>query len=419
MGSVMREITSPTNRLVYKINENDEITTITIAINKTNDLKNINLSKGTIICSIEELEDEIQLFNFIKKFFEIIKMTYKINPNTQFNFVINTKEEEEKLKNIANFLNQNNIKCYIVETEDYKKQKQLQTNKVEQIKEEQKEIIATGSKEIIKQGPNGEILKYVESNGNIYDNNFNMSINEQKQQLLNKWLKDPIKSNEISKMSKEALDIELTRIVTLNLKKYNLNNPTMTNQLKHNEYANIANNISKKEDGKVNAELGIVQNGVYNSHEFTVVEQTNNGYNIAIPTTTEKTISSTTGINNSSLTSTNNSNMNNSNQLLEEQIDTRDVLNNIYYIDEYTKEIYDINGELVGTLGSIYYIDINNHLVKNNEVIGTIENIKDMPLEKTNGKKRVLEKPNGYISFLLFSIIMSLAMLIYIVITLT
>ena len=67
----------------------------------------------------------------------------------------------------------------------------------------------------------------------------------------------------------------------------------------------------------------------------------------------------------------------------------------------------------------IYYIDINNHLVKNNEVIGTIENIKDMPLEKTNGKKRVLEKPNGYISFLLFSIIMSLAMLIYIVITLT
>ena len=43
MGSVMREITSPTNRLVYKINENDEITTITIAINKTNDLKNINV----------------------------------------------------------------------------------------------------------------------------------------------------------------------------------------------------------------------------------------------------------------------------------------------------------------------------------------------------------------------------------------
>lgn len=418
MGSVMREITSPTNRLVYKINENDEITTITIAINKTNDLKNINVNKGTIICSIEELEDEIKLFNFIKKFFEIIKMTYKINPNTQFNFIINTKEEEQKLTNIANFLNQNNIKCYIVETEDYKKQKQLQTNQVEEIKEEQKEVLATGSKEIVKQGPNGEILKYVESNGKIYDNNFNMSINEQKQRLLNEWLKDPVKSNQISKMTKEQLDMELTRIVTLNQKQYDLKSASQTNQQNNNQ-ANIANNISKQEDGKVNTELGIVQNGVNNSNQFTVVEQNNNGYNIVTPTTTEQTISSNTGINTTTSTSNNSSNIDNNSQLLSNELDTRDVLNNIYYIDEYSKEIYNSNGELIGTLGSIYYIDMNNHLVKNNEVIGTIENIKDMPQAKTTGKKRVLEKPDGYISFLLFSIIMSLAFVIYIVITLT
>lgn len=418
MGSVMREITSPTNRLVYKINENDEILTITIAINKTNDLKNINVNKGTIICSIEELEDEIKLFNFIKKFFEIIKMTYKINPNTQFNFIINTKEEEQKLTNIANFLNQNNIKCYIVETEDYKKQKQLQTNQVEEIKEEQKEVLATGSKEIVKQGPNGEILKYVESNGKIYDNNFNMSINEQKQRLLNEWLKDPVKSNQISKMTKEQLDMELTRIVTLNQKQYDLKSASQTNQQNNNQ-ANIANNISKQEDGKVNTELGIVQNGVNNSNQFTVVEQNNNGYNIVTPTTTEQTISSNTGINTTTSTSNNSSNIDNNSQLLSNELDTRDVLNNIYYIDEYSKEIYNSNGELIGTLGSIYYIDMNNHLVKNNEVIGTIENIKDMPQAKTTGKKRVLEKPDGYISFLLFSIIMSLAFVIYIVITLT
>ena len=62
---------------------------------------------------------------------------------------------------------------------------------------------------------------------------------------------------------------------------------------------------------------------------------------------------------------------------------------------------------------------MNNHLVKNNEVIGTIENIKDMPMAKTNAKKRVLEKPNGYISFLLFSIIISLALITYIIIKLT
>jgi len=418
MGSVMREITSPTNRLVYKINENDEILTITIAINKTNDLKNINVNKGTIICSIEELEDEIKLFNFIKKFFEIIKMTYKINPNTQFNFIINTKEEEQKLTNIANFLNQNNIKCYIVETEDYKKQKQLQTNQVEEIKEEQKEVLATGSKEIVKQGLNGEILKYVESNGKIYDNNFNMSINEQKQRLLNEWLKDPVKSNQISKMTKEQLDMELTRIVTLNQKQYDLKSASQTNQQNNNQ-ANIANNISKQEDGKVNTELGIVQNGVNNSNQFAVVEQNNNGYNIVTPTTTEQTISSNTGINTTTSTSNNSSNIDNNSQLLSNELDTRDVLNNIYYIDEYSKEIYNSNGELIGTLGSIYYIDMNNHLVKNNEVIGIIENIKDMPQAKTTGKKRVLEKPDGYISFLLFSIIMSLAFVIYIVITLT
>jgi len=418
MGSVMREITSPTNRLVYKINENDEILTITIAINKTNDLKNINVNKGTIICSIEELEDEIKLFNFIKKFFEIIKMTYKINPNTQFNFIINTKEEEQKLTNIANFLNQNNIKCYIVETEDYKKQKQLQTNQVEEIKEEQKEVLATGSKEIVKQGLNGEILKYVESNGKIYDNNFNMSINEQKQRLLNEWLKDPVKSNQISKMTKEQLDMELTRIVTLNQKQYDLKSASQTNQQNNNQ-ANIANNISKQEDGKVNTELGIVQNGVNNSNQFAVVEQNNNGYNIVTPTTTEQTISSNTGINTTTSTSNNSSNIDNNSQLLSNELDTRDVLNNIYYIDEYSKEIYNSNGELIGTLGSIYYIDMNNHLVKNNEVIGIIENIKDMPHAKTIAKKRALEKPNGYISFLLFSIIISLALVIYIVIKLT
>ena len=419
MGSVMREITSPTNRLVYKINENDQISTIIIAINKTNDLKNINIDKGTIVCSVEELEDEKQLLSFISKFFQIIRMTYKINPNPQFNIIVNTKEEEAKLKNIAELLNQNNIKCYIIETEEYKQQKQLQSNQVEQIKEEQKEVLATGSKEIVKQGPNGEILKYVESNGKIYDNNFNISIQEQKQQLLDEWSKEPVNSNEIIKKSPETLDAELTKIVTYGQKQYDLNDTNMSNQQTNNEYANIANNISKQEDGKVNTELGIVQNGVNNSREFTVVEQTNNGYNVVTPTTTEQTISSSTGINTSTSTSDDGYNIDNNSQLLNDGIDTRDVLNNIYYIDDYTKEIYNSNGELIGTIGSNYYIDMNNHLVKNNEVIGTIENIKDMPMAKTTAKKRVLEKPNGYISFLLFSIIISLALITYIVIKLT
>lgn len=419
MGSVMREITSPTNRLAYRINENGEISTITIAINKTKELENLKtINKGTIICSIEELEDKIQLLKLIKEFFDIINMTYKINHNFQFNFIVNTVYEEKKLKQVVDILNGDNIKCYIVETEEYKKQKQLPTNQVEQIKGEQKEVLATGSKEIVKQGPNGEILKYVESNGKIYDNNFNMSINEQKQRLLNEWLKDPVKSNQISKMTKEQLDMELTRIVTLNQKQYDLKSASQTNQQNNNQ-ANIANNISKQEGGKVNTELGIVQNGVNNSNQFTVVEQNNNGYNIVTPTTTEQTISSNTGINTTTSTSNNSSNIDNNSQLLSNELDTRDVLNNIYYIDEYSKEIYNSNGELIGTLGSIYYIDMNNHLVKNNEVIGTIENIKDMPQAKTTGKKRVLEKPDGYISFLLFSIIMSLAFVIYIVITLT
>ena len=102
-----------------------------------------------------------------------------------------------------------------------------------------------------------------------------------------------------------------------------------------------------------------------------------------------------------------------------DEIESRE-LETIYYIDD-SNNIYNSKGENIGSLGpqSGYYIDMNNNLVKDNQVLGTIENLRDMKeqKEKSNVKKRVY-KPDGYISFMLISIVLSLIFLVYIVITL-
>ena len=162
---------------------------------------------------------------------------------------------------------------------------------------------------------------------------------------------------------------------------------------------------------KVNEELGIIENSANMDNKYTVVEETKNDtLKVVTPTTTEQSIT------NNSATEYSFSDEFVYETSLEETETQEREMENIYYIDDYTREIYNSNAEVIGTIGQEYIVDQNNQLLKGNEVLGYVENLRDMPQEKSktnsNAKKRILEKPNGYVSFMLITIGISLIFLI-------
>lgn len=416
------------NELMYKYNSYDQsINNFTITFNKYLHSKTNILKPGQVSISFKNENDIPRLIDLFRQ--EVSKQKL-ISQNAKFVFVIiinNKEQEERKAKEIATALGINYEFVYKQELiksarglspEEMLKQQQLQEEMLKQQENQSKNSIARGTNQITTEDKNGNIKKYIEVDDKIYEDNDKFSIAEEKAALFNKWLADPVKSAEIAMLSPERLDEKLTASVTMNKKTHYLN--PASNLTAEDNLANISNNIAHEHDGKVNTELGIIENSANMENEYTVVEETKtNSFNIVSPTTTEQTIK---GNKSSSSISGNTSGEYTYNTSFEEENINEREFENIYYIDDYSNEIYNSKGELIGTLGqqSGYSIDVNNNLMKDGQRIGTVDNIKAMQQTQTksNVRKRVLEKPNGYVSFMLISLGLSLILLIYIILSL-
>lgn len=417
------KINSINNELIYKFNQNDTAINKIIITFDQNMYKLEKAKEGEVYLTFK---NENELLNLISIFFQYISKQKKISQNVKFVFIIRENNKELEIKNVQMLVNTIGLKNY--ELHELTKQpelfNQLENQKTnEQVIEEQQKLVTNETTQISKQDMNNETKNYVKVDNQIYDDNDYLNINEKKQILLQEWLNDPIKKAVIPTLSKEELDKELTRVVTSKQKQYNLSSPH--NDKTTTKVASTSNEIAKTNDGKVNEELGIVDNSATMSNQFTVVEEKrNNDIQVVSPTVTNQTINGTVSNETSSITNSNtgtsNSNLGDYNMnTTSDEIESRE-LETIYYIDD-SNNIYNSKGENIGSLGpqSGYYIDMNNNLVKDNQVLGTIENLRDMKeqKEKSNVKKRVY-KPDGYISFMLISIVLSLIFLVYIVITL-
>lgn len=403
------------NELNYKFYPNNyPLNQLTITFDKNIYNNNKSLESTEVNAYIKNPYDLDEFLILINKFFQQIPTQKKVSPNLVIAFTISTQNqqnEEEITKRIMNTIN-HPVSTKVIYIDPPKTNEEI-INTIKKLQEQS--LTATGTKTIQKEGINGKTEQYLKINDTIYDDNTILSINEQKQNLLQQWLQDPYQKNIISTLTPEELDQELTTVITKNHHQYHLDAP-QTKTHSSDNLANLSNTIAQENDGKVNQKLGIIENSPDNPNQFTTIEETKEGnLNITNPTINETTITSSPN-NNTKITNTTTSNQE---TFIEEQENqTRDI-QTIYYLDS-DNNIYDATGELIGQISpnTPYNIDINNNLIKNGQVIGTIENIKDFKITTKNNTKIKQLSPNGYISFMILTLSISL-LLIYTIIKIT
>lgn len=287
---------------------------------------------------------------------------------------------------------------------------QKEVNKVEDNLKKSNDITASGSK-TIEISKNTGIEKVTISDRKAYVNSGSLSIDEQKFVLLQEWKKDPYMNRYLATLSSEEIDRKLMENVTKNLTSYRLE--SSREQLASDKVGKVAMDKATNEDGLVNAELGIVENNVSNSNQYSTVEQNGENVYVVNPNVTSATINSG-GV-------SNNSNSNYSNwdaNIVVNDEQEREILNEFYLDENYN--VYDNSGTVIGKIGQNgLIIDYNNNtLMMNGKMMGNIGDYKDMGKGKTVEKKntRVLKKDEnksvGFVSLPVVMFVLSAMLLI-------
>ena len=302
----------------------------------------------------------------------------------KFNFIVDSKDEED----IANeFISKFRLDGKITHSEKYNQLTQNLDDAISNIS------VNSNDNQIVKED-NDEIKKYTIHEDKIYSDNDTLSITDKKKILLSEWRKDPIKSKDIYNISREELDKMLTDAVTNNLKVNHMEDNVSN---KENKFERLSNDIARKEDNKVNDELGIIKNNLTNENKYTVLEKKEERINVVKPQTFSNNISVhndeykvdtvTTGVDSSFWDDDN-------------ELGSLDNDLPVYYVGD-SNEIYNQYGKFVGRNGvGGYQINEDNNLVStyNNTVVGQIGDIHDMDKVKEKSKVRVY-KPNRKLNY--------------------
>lgn len=355
--------------LYWKNKSSSNINNIIVILNNSD---NIRISNNQMCISL----DGINNINDIKTMLSIFtKEVQKIGidvKKVRFTFIIDNNKQKEEMSALANELGLN---VSYQKSNNY----QEEQKKEEIIEQHQQNSNAYGTTDTIKRYNGNKEESFVISDGKVYRDNDTLSIAEKKQELLAQLLNNPDIAPTIKAMSPEVLDEYLTSRVTSNLKSHYLeqstNSPTNTNDA----VSNLTSKKSHQEDGYSNVELGIVQNNVSNNNKYSVVEENTNGeVQMVTPTVTNANISSQSGVNNITSNSYNyatqdnsiNNNQENTN-LSEEQIQSRETVN-IFYLENDGKTIVDSNDNVIGSIGVDGYLNFEDKLYQNGQLIGKI-----------------------------------------------
>jgi len=345
------------------------------------------LKNGEIFLYLKDINDSKDIKNMIKAFAgELYKTGIDVR-KIPFKVIINNELEQKQMSQIITELG---IQPQFIRSQNY-------------VKNLENEVMASGnSREIVKED-NGISKHYVVNDGKVYNDNGSLSLAEQKKILLESWMKDPVKSRRISQLSKLELDDLLMQHVTSNKKEYYMEQSN--DMVDNDKKSEMAKNEVSLNDGRGNAELGIIENAPNKENQYSTIEENNDKYRVVTPEVSSSVISgNSSGSTVSSGTVTSESNSVNINN---EQEQPRNIDDTVYYIDDDYK-IYDADGEELGIIGrNGYFVDYtNNCLTKDGRPIGYVGDINNMSNTKNKPMVKTLRKEDKSAAFVSFPIIL-------------
>lgn len=362
---------------------------------------------GVMMLSLKGLKGHGELVMAVKVFKDIMA---KQNIDVLFRFVVSNDAERQVAEavareagvkydiNVVNQMNNNQLNNQRRGTEEQKREENV--NKLEEgLKKNQvnQDVNAYGSKTI--ETNNNGVNRRITINGDkAYVNSGMLSIEEEKFLLLQEWKNDPYKSAMIASKTAEEIDRMLLETVALGKKEHMMT--SSSEQTVIDDASRVAMNKASQEDGKVNSELGIVENGVYNSNQYSAAERDGDNVRIVNTSVTSTNINSG-GVSSNSSDGSVDDNYNQA-EMKEEEENSREAFdeNKVYYIDEEYNilEVVDEKSITIGRVGynGYGYDSVNNVITKNGKPQAYVGDIRDMDREKSNTqskpKVRTLQK---------------------------
>lgn len=398
--------------MFWKKKSNQPINEIMVVFDKK--YENIEIRDGVLVLSLKGLTN----YNDLREAFNIFLLIVK-NKNINVRFII----DNEQTRQIADSLGKEFGVVFVVQDINKKNRQNVGPNLKQMEEDIKNKKLMVGNTQMIEKYDNG-VLKQItvdKSRGVAYENNGMLNSEEEEISLLREWMKDPVKREELSKLSVEERNELLTKEVMSNRKQYRMES---VNKVVSNDMVGDAA-IAKAnlEDGLVNTELGITKNNISNENQYSVVEKNGDKVQIVDPEVVNYSISSTGG-RSSNVSSDKNYSSTNYNVVEYEEEQKREVISDkVLYLDsEYN--IYDSNvsyDKPIGKIGSNgYELDFeNNCIVRNGKFEGYVGNYNEMDKANSNvyekPKVRTLEKDDkssGLISFPVIIFILSTLLLI-------
>lgn len=363
----------------------------------------MNISSNIMVVSLKGLTNYNELIMSIRIFKDILR---RQNIDVLFHFVVSNDKERQVAEaiareagvkydiNVVNQMNNNQLNNQSRDAEEQKREenvneleKALKNNQVNE------DVTAYGSKTI--ETNNNGINKKITVNGDkAYENNGVLSIDEEKYLLLQEWKNDPYRSAMIAGKTAEEIDRMLLETVTLGKKEHMMT--SAIEQTAVDEASKVAMNKASQEDGKVNSELGIVKNGVYNSNQYSAAEREGENVRMVNTSVTSTNINSG-GISSNSSDGSVDDNYNQA-EMKEKEEDSREAFdeNKVYYIDE-EYNILEVVDEEVITIGKVGYEgygydSVNNIIMKDGRPEAYVGDRRDLDVEKGNGNVQTKPK---------------------------
>ena len=306
--------------------------------------------------------------------------TLPIVNNLKYEFVVTNSSEEERSKKVMqDFGLGNQAKLVFKSRKKQDLESYFKMNKISKYE-------------------NGKVIYYMTRNGDNHNNEYILEDVRYDDLMngLNQVMDNPEYS--MDKLSEEQLANLVMDQLSQTRKKHYLE--TKDEHEAKNDYEKASLSATSLDD-KVNTEIGIIKKNPYQDDENTyrAVEREGDNYQVVSPSVSEVV----------SLDQ-------NSSDLKEEETEVRDE-EKVYYLDDYTMDIYDEKGEKLGNMRDGYSVNYdNNHLIFNGKDMGSLSNINDLGKEvnKNKPKVRTLEKEdnNGVIDVKVFLLLIFIVMIL-------
>ena len=340
----------------------------------------LEMKDNSLVLSFTRLSGSADVKSAILLFFQIFKdMNLRAQDDFLFQFIVGDIEQKELVEKLGNELN---IPFVVV---NLNKNASID---LAQNKNSDNNIGVNGS-QMIDKYDNGELKKITIHDGSAYENNSLLNSEEEKLVLLREWMQDPVRARELMRMSESERDNLLTKAVLSGRKQYRLEEANQ--QLSGDKASDVAKNVAEHNNGLVNTELNIVQHTDFRDNQYSVVEKNGENVQVVNPNVSQSVI------NTNGMSVSNKKENVGVNNLSEEQMQQREVFDEVFYIDD-SKSILNNDGEVIGRLYADGYRINNedNSLWKYGEMLGYVGDYRSMgksaSMEISKQKRLILEK---------------------------